>query len=58
MWKSISSFFRKEPVLVLSCLCALVSCLFVPPSLDYLSYIDVRVLCLLFCLMAVVAGLQ
>lgn len=58
MCKSILSFCRREPVLILSCLCALVSCLFVPPSLDYLSYIDVRVLCILFCLMAVVSGLQ
>ncbi len=29
-----------------------------PPSAAYLSYIDFRVLCLLFCLMAVVAGLR
>ena len=38
--------------------CALVSMCFVPPSPDYLDYIDFRVLALLFCLMAVVAGLQ
>lgn len=31
---------------------------FVPPSAIYLTYIDFRVLALLFCLMAVVAGLQ
>lgn len=30
----------------------------VPPSMKYLGYVDARVLCLLFCLMAVVAGLQ
>lgn len=29
---------------------------FVPPSKEYFSYIDFRVLCLLFCLMAVIAG--
>ena len=29
-----------------------------PPSAAYLAYIDLRVLCLLFCLMAVVVGLQ
>ena len=58
MCKSILSFCRREPVLILSCLCALVSCLYTYIYLDYLSYIDVRVLCLLFCLMAVVSGLQ
>lgn len=32
--------------------------LFVPPSAAYISYLDFRVLALLFCLMAVVAGLH
>ena len=32
--------------------------LFVPPTAAYADYIDFRVLALLFCLMAVVAGLQ
>lgn len=49
---------KKEPVLVVSALCMLVSMFFVPPSKDYVNYIDFRVLVLLFCLMAVVAGLQ
>ena len=50
--------FKKEPVLVIAALAALLSMVAVPPSAEYLSYVDVRVLCLLFCLMAVVAGLQ
>ena len=49
---------KKEPVLVVSALCMLISMFFVPPSKDYVNYIDFRVLVLLFCLMAVVAGLQ
>lgn len=49
---------RKEPVLAVSSICMLISMLFVPPSAAYISYIDFRVLALLFCLMAVVAGLQ
>ena len=52
------TFFRKEPVLTAAGIAALGSMLLVPPSAAYLSYVDVRVLCLLFCLMAVVAGLQ
>lgn len=51
-------WFKKEPVLTVSALCMALSMAAVPPSLAYLSYIDFRVLALLFCLMAVVAGLQ
>ena len=56
--KSILGFIRREPVLVIAFICAAVSAFFVPPSAQYLKYIDVRVLCLLFCLMAIVAGFQ
>ncbi len=49
---------KKEPVLTVSAICMLLSMLFVPPSAAYINYIDFRVLGLLFCLMAVVAGLQ
>lgn len=52
------SFLRREPVLCAAAAAALLSMLAVPPSAAYLSYVDPRVLCLLFCLMAVVAGLQ
>ena len=51
-------FFKKEPVFVIAFLCAVLSMFLVPPSADYIGYIDFRVLELLFCLMAVVAGLQ
>ena len=51
-------FFQREPVFVISLACALLSACWVPPCAAYLDYIDLRVLCLLFCLMAVVAGLQ
>ncbi|MDO5853090.1 MAG: SLC13 family permease [Thermoplasmata archaeon] len=37
---------------------ALASMLVVPPSAEYLDHIDVRTLCILFCLMAVVAGIS
>lgn len=53
-----AAFVRREAVLVISALAALVSAFFVPPSLEYIGYIDFRVLSLLFCLMAVVAGFQ
>lgn len=54
----VGSFVRREAVLVISLVCALLSMLAVPPDAAYAGYIDLRVLCLLFCLMAVVAGLQ
>lgn len=50
--------FRKDPVLYLSALGALISMLFVHPSRAYLRYLDYRVLALLLSLMLVVAGLQ
>ena len=51
-------FWKKEPVLCIAAVCALGSMVLNPPSAAYLNYIDWRVLSLLFCLMAVVAGLQ
>lgn len=52
------SFLKKETVLCIAAFLALFSMFFVPPSAAYLSYLDFRVLALLFCLMLVVAGLQ
>ena len=55
---SLLQFLKKEPVLMISAVLAAVSMAAVPPSAAYLAYIDVRVLCLLFCLMGVVAAFQ
>ena len=51
-------FWKREPVLCIAAVCAAASMALNPPSAAYLNYIDWRVLTLLFCLMAVVAGLQ
>lgn len=56
--KSVLNFFRKEAVLCISGILALVSCFIVPPSAAYAEYVDFRVLILLFCLMLVVAGIR
>lgn len=58
MLKKIKGFIVKETVLCVAALCAIVTMFFVPPDWEYLHYIDFRVLCLLTCLMAVVAGLK
>ena len=55
---AIRSFVRREPVLLIAALAALVSCFFVPPDPAYLGYMDYRTLALLYCLMTVVAGLR
>ena len=54
----MKEFVKKEAVLCIALLCALVSMLLVPPDGGYADYVDYRVLALLFCLMLVVAGLQ
>lgn len=56
--KTIQSFLKKEPVLSIAAVLALGSAFLVPPSAAYMGYIDCHVLALLFCLMAVVAGLM
>ena len=55
---AVWNWLKKEAVLAIAALCALVSALFVPPSPAYVDYLDLRVLCLLFCLMVVVAGFR
>lgn len=54
----VREILQKEKVLVIAAIAAVVSMFFVPPRMAYIDYIDVRVLCLLFSLMAVVAGFQ
>ncbi len=49
-------FLKNEIVFVVATICALISMFFVPPSLDYFSYIDFNTICLLFSLMFIVAG--
>ncbi len=56
--KRIIAFVKKETVLSVACILALVSVFFVPPDPGYADYIDFRTLGLLFCLMTVMAGLQ
>ena len=56
--KNLYHRIKSEPVLLIAGCAAVLSILFVPPSPAYLNYLDFRVLSLLFCLMAVVAGLS
>ncbi len=54
----MKEFLKKEPVLSIAAILAIVSAFIVKPSIKYLTYIDFRVLILLFCLMIVVGGMQ
>jgi Na+/H+ antiporter NhaD/arsenite permease-like protein len=56
--KKIKEFLAKETVLCVAAACAVLTMFLIPPDREYLHYIDFRVLCLLLCLMAVVAGFQ
>lgn len=56
MFTKVKDFFKKETVCCIAFLLAVVSMFFIPPSVNYFSYIDFRVLALLFSLMAVVRG--
>lgn len=56
MFTKVKELFQKETVCCIAFLLAVISMFFVSPSKNYISYIDFRVLALLFCLMAVVWG--
>ena len=58
MLNTVKNFAKKEIVFIISALCAVLTMFLVPPSASYIEYIDFRVLCLLFSLMAVVAGMK
>ncbi len=56
--KRIVSLLKSDILLTVAGALAVLSCLFVPPDQEYLSYINLPVLVLLFCLMIVVAGIR
>ena len=54
----IFCFVKNETVLSAAIILAVISSFFTKPDMQYLDYIDFRTLALLFCFMAVMAGLQ
>ena len=58
MISKMRDFLKRETVLCVSAVCAVLTMFLVPPDGAYPGYIDLRTLCLLACLMAVVAGVQ
>ena len=56
--KKILYFIKKETVLSIAVVLAVISVFFVTTDREYISYIDFRKLAILFCLMSIVAGLR
>ena len=54
----MKQFIQQETVLTAAAVLAVVSAFFVPPDAQYLGYIDLRTLAILFSLMTVMAGLR
>ncbi len=56
--KAVLKFMKKEPILILAVILAVVSCFFVPPSKEYIGYINFKTLTSIFSLMIIVKGLS
>lgn len=56
--QTMINFIKKEAVLTVAMLLAVISALMIPPDAEYVGYIDFRTLSILFCLMSVMSGLQ
>lgn len=58
MGAKLIAFFKKETILCVAGLLAVISMAWIPPDGEYAGYINWQVLVLLFCLMSVMGGLQ
>ena len=54
----IISFMKKNAVMTVALFAALITCFFVTPDSEYLSYFDFKTLTCLFCVLAVVCALK
>ena len=57
MGAKLIAFFKKETILCVAGLLAVLSMAWIPPDGEYMGYINWQVLVLLFCLMSVMGGL-
>lgn len=56
--QQIKNFVKKEVVLCVATILAVVSAFWIPPDAEYIEYIDFHTLAILFCLMCVMAGFR
>lgn len=54
----LMGFAKKNAVMVIAMIAALVTCFIVPPDAEYLGYFDLKTLTCLFCVLAVVCALK
>lgn len=58
LFATILNFLRKDVILLVAIIAALITAFFVPPDKEYLSYFDVKTLTCLFCVLAIVGALK
>ncbi len=56
--RGVGGFVKKNVVMVIALIAALITCIPVPPDRQYLEYFDVKTLTCLFCVLAVVCALK
>ena len=55
---SLVGFIKKNAVMCIALLAAVITCFFVPPDKEYFGYFDYKTLTCLFCVLAVVCALK
>lgn len=58
LFRGIGNFTKKNAVMVIAMVAALITCFLIPPDAAYLQYFDVKTLTCLFCVLAVVCALK
>lgn len=58
LYAGFTGFIRKNVVMIVAMVAAIVTCFLVPPDRVYLHYFDVKTLTCLFCVLAVVCALK
>ena len=58
VYARVTGFIRKNVVMVVAMVAAIITCFFVPPDRSYMDYFDVKTLTCLFCVLAVVCALK
>ena len=58
LFSNMGSFVKKNVVMVVAMVAALITCFIVPPDKAYMDYFDVKTLTCLFCVLAVVCALK
>lgn len=58
MMTSVIKFIKKNTVLVIAMIAAIITSIIVPPDMEYLNYFDFKTLTCLFCVLAVVCAFK